>query len=108
MCCMFQMASADTLTALIDFYNLKKEGKVALVNGQPCLTSNKTSIEGMFPILAHLHTKANILGQSPLEKALVRQWISFQVWTDNLNSLFSIASSLVVSTRMIRKKRTSN
>ena len=79
---MFQMASAVSLTALIDFYNLKKEGKVALVNGQPCLTSNKSSIEGVFPILAHLNTKTNILGESALEQALVRQWITFQVQSD--------------------------
>ena len=73
------MASAVTLTALIDFYNLKKEGKVSLVNGQPCLSSNKTNIEGMFPILSHLNTKTAILGESPLEQALVRQWVTFQV-----------------------------
>ena len=84
-CCMFQMASAVSLTALIDFYNLKKEGKVALVNGQPCLTSNKSSIEGVFPILAHLNTKTNILGESALEQALVRQWITFQVPSDQFH-----------------------
>ena len=74
-----QMDSALTLTALIDFYNLKKEGKVALVNGEPCLTANKTKVDGLFPILSHLNSKTNILGQSPLEQALVRQWITFQV-----------------------------
>ena len=86
-CCMFQtqMDSALTLTALIDFYNLKKEGKVTLVNGEPCLTASKTKVEGMFPILAHLNSKTNILGQSPLEQALVRQWITFQVSLVSLN-----------------------
>ena len=78
---MFQteMDSAVTLTALIDFYNLKKEGKVVLVHGEPCLTANKSRIDGLFPILSHLNSKTNILGQSPLEQALVRQWITFQV-----------------------------
>ena len=95
-----QMDSALTLTALIDFYNLKKEGKVSLVNGEPCLTASKTKIEGMFPILSHLNSKTNILGQAPLEQALVRQWITFQVYlaaaARNLrNEIFF--NSLVVS-----------
>ena len=82
-CCMFQtqMDPALTLTALIDFYSLKKEGKVTGgASGEPCLTAGKTKIEGMFPILSHLNSKTNIMGQSPLEQALVRQWITFQVY----------------------------
>merc|ERR1719159_1379157 len=38
----------------------------------------RCSQTGMFPILSHLNSKTNILGQSPLEQALVRQWITFQ------------------------------
>ena len=85
---MFQteMDPALTLTALLDFYNLKKEGKVALVNGEPCLSASKTKIEGMFPILSHLNSKTIILGQSPLEQVLVRQWITFQVGLAGLTS----------------------
>ena len=81
-----QMDSALTLTALIDFYNLKKEGTVSLVNGEPCLTASKTKVEGMFPILSHLNSKTIILGQSPLEQVLVRQWITFQVGLAGLTS----------------------
>ena len=97
-----QMDSAVTLTALLDFYNLKKEGKVSLVHGEPCLTATKTKIEGMFPILSHLNSKTNILGQSPLEQALVRQWITFQVsmagLSLNLRNIALFFNSLVVST----------
>ena len=36
-------------------------------------------VEGAGPILAHLDTKLSMLGSSPLQRALVRQWVSFQV-----------------------------
>ena len=103
------MDPALTLTALLDFYNLKKEGKVSLVNGKPCLTASKAKMEGMFPILSHLNSKTNILGQSPLEQALVRQWITFQVYpaTASLNLRNEIFfNSLVVSTQVIRRRLT--
>ena len=36
-------------------------------------------VEGAGPILAHLDTNLSMLGSSPLQRALVRQWVSFQV-----------------------------
>ena len=73
------MSQVDTLTALIDFYGLKKEGKVTGNGREPCLTAGKVKIEGAMPILCHLDGKLNILGVSPLQRALVRQWVTFQV-----------------------------
>jgi len=73
------MAEIDTLTALIDFYGLKKEGKVVSVDQVPTMVVNKSQLAGVMPILSHLKTKnETILGTSNLEKALVRQWIQFQ------------------------------
>ena len=73
------MTQVETLTALLDYYNLKKEGKVSGAGSEPVLTAGKNKHEGMMPILSHLNTKQTILGTSPLERALVRQWITFQV-----------------------------
>ena len=73
------MSQIETLTALLDFYNLKKEGKVTGLASEPTLVSGKTKYEGTMPILSHLHTKHSMLGETPLERALVRQWIGFQV-----------------------------
>ena len=81
-CLLFQthiMSQVDTLTALIDFYGLKKEGKVSGNARDPCLTAGKVKIEGAMPILTHLDSKQNILGVSDLQRALVRQWVTFQV-----------------------------
>lgn len=73
------MAQVETLTALIDFYGLKKEGKVTATENIPTMIVNKNKLEGVLPILSHLKTKSeNILGTSNLEKALVRQWVQFQ------------------------------
>jgi len=73
------MAEVETLTALIDFYGLKKEGKVTSTDNTPVMVVNKNKIEGVLPILSHLKTKnENILGSTNLEKALVRQWVQFQ------------------------------
>eukprot|EP00092_Neocalanus_flemingeri_P010045 GFUD01010826.1.p1 GENE.GFUD01010826.1~~GFUD01010826.1.p1 ORF type:complete len:165 (-),score=40.01 GFUD01010826.1:136-630(-) len=73
------MAEVETLTALIDFYGLKKEGKVVLNDTIPTMVVNKSKVEGVMPILSHLKSKSDkILGTSNLEKALVRQWIQFQ------------------------------
>ena len=75
------MSQVDTLTALIDFYGLKKEGKVVSIDKIPTLESKKSKIEGVMPILSHLKSKSEkILGTNNLEKALVRQWIQFQVY----------------------------
>ena len=76
---MQKMSQVETLTALVDFYNLKKEGKVTGSNSDPILTSGKDKFEGMMPILRHLNTKQSMLGETALQKALVRQWISYQV-----------------------------
>ena len=73
------MSQVDTLTALVDFYNLKKEGKVTGSNSEPLLTAGKNKVEGMMPILSHLNTKQSMLGETALQRALVRQWISYQV-----------------------------
>jgi len=73
------MADYEALTALIDFYGLKKEGKIAVVDSTPGLVVNKKRVEGVMPILAHLNTKdSSLLGSSPLEAALVRQWVTLQ------------------------------
>lgn len=80
------MADYEALTALIDFYGLKKEGKVAVVDKTPGLVVNKARVEGVMPILAHLATKADtILGTTNLERALVRQWVQFQFGCLDLN-----------------------
>merc|ERR1719147_708471 len=69
----------DILTSLVDFYNLKKEGKVSGSGNEPCLqASDKTKYEGVMPILAHLDTKLSVLGTTLLERALVKQWVTFQ------------------------------
>ena len=37
------------------------------------------------PIVSHLGSKEpSLLGESPVEKALVRQWVTFQVGENNL------------------------
>ena len=37
------------------------------------------------PIVSHLGSKEpSLLGESPVEKALVRQWVTFQVGKNNL------------------------
>ena len=77
---MSTMAEVETLTALIDFYGLKKEGKVTASDNVPTMVVNKNKVEGVLPILSHLKTKSEkILGSTNLEKALVRQWVQFQV-----------------------------
>ena len=73
------MSQVDTLTALLDFYNLKKEGKISGGGCDPCLTAGKVRYEGALPILTYLDTKYSMLGSTLLERALVKQWISFQV-----------------------------
>ena len=71
------MSQADSLTALVDYYGLKKEGKVT-GDGEPSLgASGKVKATGMMPILHVLDTKEPLLGSGPLEKALVRQWVMF-------------------------------
>ena len=57
------MSQADSLTALVDYYGLKKEGKVT-GEGDPSLgASGKVKATGVMPILQLLDTKAwvNIL-----------------------------------------------
>ena len=40
------MSQADCLTALVDYYGLKKEGKVAAgAGGEPCLAGAKVILE---------------------------------------------------------------
>ena len=40
------MSQADCLTALVDYYGLKKEGKVAAgAGGEPCLAGTKVNLE---------------------------------------------------------------
>ena len=71
------MSQVDTLTALVDYYGLKKEGKVT-GDGEPSLgAGGKVKATGMLPILHHLDTKVALLGSGPLERALVRQWVTF-------------------------------
>ena len=78
----------DILTSLVDFYNLKKEGKVTGSGNEPCLlTSDKTKYEGVMPILAHLDTKLSVLGTTVLERALLKQWVTYQVKNLRVNLL---------------------
>jgi len=73
------MADYEALTALIDVAGLKKEGKVTVVDSTPGLVVNKKRVEGVMPIVSHLGSKEpSLLGDSTLEKALVRQWVNFQ------------------------------
>ena len=104
------LAEVETLTALIDFYGLKKEGKVTSTDNTPTMVVNKNKIEGVLPILSHLKTKnENILGSTNLEKALVRQWVQFQVcWPYDMCSYNSSCFSLGVSTCPIRRTLTYN
>ena len=84
----------DILTSLVDFYNLKKEGKVSGSGNEPCLVaSDKTKYEGVMPILAHLDTKLPVLGTTVLERALVKQWVTYQV--KNL-TLFEVGLKIYV------------
>ena len=71
------MSQAESLTALVDYYGLKKEGKVT-GDGEPTLgASGKVKATGMMPILQLLDTKEPLLGAGPLERALVRQWVLY-------------------------------
>ena len=71
------MSQTDSLTALVDYYGLKKEGKVT-GDGEPSLgASGKVKATGMMPILHLLDTKEPLLGSGPLERALVRQWVLY-------------------------------
>ena len=74
------MSHADLITALLDICNLKKEGKIVLNDNIPTLMNNKIKIEGILPILSHLKSKKEgLLGYNNMEKALVRQWIQYQM-----------------------------
>ena len=46
------MSQADCLTALLDYYGLKKEGKVAAgAGGEPCLAGAKVIVTHKFVFL---------------------------------------------------------
>merc|ERR1712083_140897 len=84
-----KMADYEALTALIDVAGLKKEGKVTVVDSTPGLLVNKKRVEGVMPIVSHLGSKEpSLLGESPVEKALVRQWVTFQVDSSLENSTY--------------------
>lgn len=73
------MLQAELLSTVMDFYGLKKEGKIVSKDDTPSLVVNKLEIKGLLPILSQLNTlSGNIMGSSNLEKSLVRQWIQFQ------------------------------
>ena len=58
-------------------------------------------VEGAGPILAHLDTKLSMLGSSPLQRALVRQWVSFQVGGIHIpHGVFYVVSLKLVDSEM--------
>ena len=78
----FDLNSVDILTAVVQYFGLKHCGKVSLVGSMATLvTPTKGNVEGMMPILAHLHQDGNtaVLGETVAESCMARQWIQFKV-----------------------------
>jgi len=97
----FDLNSADILTAVVQYFGLKHCGKVSLVGSMATLvTPTKGNVEGMMPILAHLHQDGNtaVLGETVAESCMARQWIQFKVFlldtSDRKETLLSCLSQL--------------